>query len=77
MVRPSNAKLNKSDTIYMKSLKHEKSMEEEKVRRGMGILEDEAEDATNKAIMLTDVRWLMDNETEVRTFKRETREGIC
>jgi len=37
MVRPSNAKLNKSDTIYMKSLKHEKSMEEEKVRRGMGI----------------------------------------
>ena len=31
-------------------------MEEKKVRRGMGILEDEAKDATNKALMLTEVR---------------------
>jgi hypothetical protein len=31
-------------------------MEEEKVRMGMGILEDEAEDSTYKALMLTEVR---------------------
>jgi hypothetical protein len=31
-------------------------MEEEKVRREMGILEEEAEDATKKALVLTEVR---------------------
>jgi hypothetical protein len=36
MPNPSNAKLNKSYTIYTKSLKHEKSMEEENVRREWG-----------------------------------------
>ena len=73
----STAKLNKSDTIYTEFLKQEKSMEEEKVRWGMGILEDEVEDETNKALILTEVKWFMDNETEVRTLKREKRKGIC
>jgi len=52
----STAKLNKSDTIYTEFLKQEKSMEEEKVRWGMGILEDEVEDETNKALILTEVK---------------------
>ena len=56
MPSPSNAKLNKSDAFCTKSLKHEKSMEEEKLRMGIRILEDEAEDATNKALVLTEVK---------------------
>lgn len=52
-------------------------MEEEKERWRMEILEDEAEDATNEALILTEVRCFMDNETAVGTLKRETREGIC